>query len=325
MTGNLFFRSVVVIGGATASGKSALALTLAGHLARGRRRGVVINADALQLYRDLRILSARPGAADEAQVSHRLYGVLDGTERGSVARWMGMARAEVSAALADGAVPIVVGGTGMYLRALMCGLAVVPDIPPDVRAWVVHRHEVLGGVAFRDELAMLDDESAAVLPAGDTQRLVRAYEVVKATGRTLPSWQRDVTDAPPVDWRFVPFIVEPPRDVLYRNCDARVEGMLERGVLEEVKTLVARGLDSGLPVMKAVGVPEFSACLRGEISLLAACAKVQQATRHYAKRQMTWFRNQMADARRVVLAESRHAEELQFWAEKIAGAYEDGE
>ncbi len=291
--------SIVIIGGPTASGKSAVALAAVRHVARQGRPGVIINADALQLYRDLRVLTARPDAHDEAQAPHRLYGVLDGAERGSVAAWLARAREEVATALAEGCVPVVVGGSGLYLHALMNGLAPVPEIDPDVRTAAVHRHAMLGGIRFRAELATLDPVSAAKLHDGDTQRLIRAYEVVRSTGRSLPDWQSATADRPPPDWRFRSFVLEPSRPALYAMCDKRFSLMMEQGALEEVRQLLGRNLAPDLPVMKAVGVPELAALLRGEISEGQACTKAQQATRHYAKRQLTWFRHQLGAATRL--------------------------
>lgn len=277
---------IIVVAGPTASGKSALALALA-----ERFGGTIINADSMQVYRDLDIVTARPLAAELTRAPHRLYGVLDGAELCSAARWAALAEAEIAAAAAARQLPILCGGTGLYLRALLNGIAPVPPIPDDIRAAARRRHAELGGAAFHAELAGLDPEAAARLEPGDSQRLMRAYEVVRATGTTLAAWQR----AAAPDNRFAPlvFILLPPREALYAAIDGRFAQMVERGALDEVRALAARGLDPALPVMKAVGVPELSAYLDGVMALDAAIGAAQQASRRYAKRQYTWFRHQL--------------------------------
>jgi tRNA dimethylallyltransferase len=276
---------VIIIAGPTASGKSALAVALAEQIA-----GTVINADALQCYRDLAILTARPDAAAEARAPHRLYGFLDAAERGSAGAWREFALAEIAAAHAASRLPLVVGGTGLYLHALQHGLAPFPEIPQAVQQEAVELHRTLGGTAFRRQLAMLDPVSARRLPAGDTQRLVRAYAVARATGLPIGAWRARPHAA--ADCRFATILLLPPRERLYAACDARFAAMVARGALAEAETLAARRLDPGLPVMKAVGLPELLRHMRGEISRPAAIAAGQRATRRYAKRQMTWFRHQ---------------------------------
>ena len=278
--------AIVIVAGPTASGKSALALRLAEHY-----RGAVINADALQCYRDLRILTARPGAAENAGAPHLLYGFLDAAERGSAARWRDLALAEIAASLAAGRLPILVGGTGLYLRALMGGLAPMPDIPPAIRDEAAALYQQLGGAAFRVELARLDPVAAARFPAGDRTRLTRAFAVVRATGRPIAEWQNAAPT--PAPYRFATILLAPPRDTLYAACDARFGAMISAGALDEAAALLARGLDPDLPAMKAVGLPELIRHLRGETTLDAAVAAARQATRRYAKRQTTWFRHQL--------------------------------
>jgi len=278
--------TVIVVAGPTASGKSALALVLAEHYG-----GTVINADALQTYRDLRILSARPGAAEETRVPHRLYGFRDAAERGSVARWRALALTKIAASLETRRLPILVGGSGLYLRALREGLAPVPDVPPAIRDEAAELYERLGGVQFRAALARLDPVSAARFPPGDRTRLTRAFEVARATGTPIGVWQRQAIE--PTAYRFKTILLLPPRDRLYAACDARFAAMVAFGGLEEAASLLARGLSPDLPAMKAVGLPELFRHLRGEIALDAAIAAGQQATRRYAKRQITWFRHQL--------------------------------
>ena len=278
---------VLVIAGPTASGKSSLALELAGAF-----DGAIINADSLQCYRDLRILTARPDEAALARAPHRLYGYLDAGERGSAAKWRRLALRKIAAAAEAGRLPILVGGTGLYLRTIMEGLAPVPEIPPEARREAVELYRTLGGVAFREQLAQLDPESAQRLPPGDRQRLIRAFEVVRATGAAIGTWQRQAGSVAP--YRFGTIVLAPPRDSLYAACDARLVKMIEAGVLAEAEAIAARGLDRSLPAMKAVGLPELLSYLDGEVPLCDAIAAAQQSTRRYAKRQMTWFRHQMA-------------------------------
>lgn len=275
--------SILLIAGPTASGKSALALRLA--QATG---GAVVNADALQLYGDLRVLTARPSVEEEARAPHHLFGVADAADGWSVGRWLEAARA-VLAGIAGPA--IVVGGTGLYFKALTEGLADIPPVPASVRAAVAERYDALGETAFREALAKVDPASAQRIAPGDRQRLCRAQEVFDASGKALSDWQAQTGGAlPPDAWRAV--VLAPPREELYRRCDERLTAMVDHGALEEVRALVARGLDPILPAMKAVGVRELAAHLAGDLTLEDALAAARQETRRYAKRQMTWFRNQ---------------------------------
>jgi len=277
---------VIIIAGPTASGKSALALELAA--ARG---GTIINADSQQIYRDLTILSARPDATAMARAPHRLYGFLDAAERGSVALWRERALAEIAAAHQSGSLPFLVGGTGLYLRALQGGLASVPVIPAAIRDEAAALYEGIGGAAFRERLADLDPAAAGRLPPGDRQRLLRAWEVVHATGKPLGEWQR--RGGKSERFHFAIILIMPPREALYAACDRRFEAMIAAGALDEAKRLMDRGLSPDLPAMKGVGVPELMRHLRGETGLDEAIATAQRATRRYAKRQMTWFRHQI--------------------------------
>jgi len=284
---------VILIGGATASRKSALALELARTCG-----GEIINADSMQIYTDLRILTARPGAEDEAAVPHHLFGAADGAEVWSVGRWLRAAQGVLAGIAARGRPAIVVGGTGLYMRAMTRGLADIPAIPADVRAEAEARFDSLGEEGFRAALAKVDPAAAARIALGDRQRLTRAYEVHQATGKALSQWQNEA--APPplgAAWRGI--IVEPPREELYRRCDARLTAMLEAGALEEVRALMGRHLPPWSPILKALGVAPFAAHLRGEITLAEALAQAQLDTRRYAKRQLTWFRNQTPDWERI--------------------------
>lgn len=286
---------MVVVTGPTACRKSGLALALAERLG-----GVVINADSMQMYRELAVLTARPGPEAVARAPHRLYGVLSGREPCSAGRWRAMALAEIAACHAAGQVPLVVGGTGLYLRALEDGLAPVPEIPGEIRAAARARHRALGGSAFHAALGERDPVMAGRLRPSDGQRLIRAWEVLEATGRSLAEWQAedpDQAEGGPAPYRFLRLLSRPPRATLYAACDARLVRMVEQGALDEVRALLALGLDPALPVMKALGVAELARHLAGELSLAQAIAGAQRATRHYAKRQMTWLRTQMPRGR----------------------------
>ncbi len=283
---------VLVVTGPTASGKSALALDVAVEFT-----GTVINADSMQVYRDLAILTARPPAADQARVPHRLYGVLSASERCSAGRWLDMACREIEAAHAEGRLPVVVGGTGLYLKALMSGLSPIPEIPDDVRRAARERHTRLGGDAFHAEVARVDPETARRLPPGDGQRLIRAFEVFQATGVPLSTWQRRESGTPAIAARFATLALAPPRDELYRAIDRRFDAMVAAGAVDEIAALDRLGLDGDLPAMKAVGVPDLRRHLRGETSLEDACASAKRASRNFAKRQLTWQRHQVAGDR----------------------------
>lgn len=279
---------ILVVAGPTASGKSALALALA-----ERFQGTVINADSMQVYRDLRILTARPGPDDEARAPHRLYGILDGAARGSVAWWRDMALQAIADTIASGRLPILVGGTGMYLRSLFDGLAQVPPVPARLRAEVRTRAAAEGNAGLHAWLGQLDPEGAERLRPGDGQRLARALEVILATGRPLRLWQADAQDPGlpnPVAW----ILLQPPRGPLYERINSRFRGMLAAGALEEARAVSRRDdLPADAPMLKAHGLPELRRHLAGEISLDEACRIAQANTRHYAKRQTTWFRHQV--------------------------------
>ena len=281
-----------MIGGPTASGKSALAADIAECFG-----GVIVNADSMQIYRDLPILTACPGAALRARAPHRLYGLLDGAVRCSAGRWRAMALAEVERIQRAGVVPILVGGTGLYFRAFLQGLAPVPRIPDTVRDAVRALHEREGSHALHARLAARDPETARRLTPGDTQRVLRACEVIEATGRPLVSWQSERHER--YAGRIETVILAPPRPALYEACNLRFDHMMAAGALDEVDRLLRRGLDPRLPVMKAVGVRVLGDHLAGAVSIDRAVVLGRQATRRYAKRQTTWFRNQMPGGTRV--------------------------
>jgi tRNA dimethylallyltransferase len=237
-------------------------------------------------------LTARPDQTAQTRIPHRLYGFADAGDRGSAARWRALALDEIAEATSAGRVPILVGGTGLYLRAIEKGLAPVPEIPAEIRQEAIELHRALGGVRFRERLSRLDPLAAQRLFPGDKQRLVRAFEVVRATGVTIGIWQQQTKSEPP--YRFGTILLAPPREELYEASNARLVQMIEAGALAEAKALAARRLDPSLPAMKAVGLPELLSYLQGDIPLGTAIAAAQRATRRYAKRQMTWFRHQMA-------------------------------
>ena len=283
-----------MIAGPTASGKSRLAIDVARAF-----RGTVINADSMQVYRELRVLTARPDAEAEATAPHRLFGVLPAAERCSAGRWMRMAAIEIEAALADGRLPIVTGGTGLYIKALIEGLAPIPEVPAGVVAGARALHVRLGGPAFRDALRHLDPAAAARISTGDEQRLVRAFSVARATGRPLSVWQRGDARTLAVCAAFAIIALVPPRDVLYAAIDRRLDAMVRAGALDEVRRLAEANLDPGLPAMKVLGVREFLGHARGEIGLDEAVSAARRRTRNYAKRQITWLRHQLAGAHTI--------------------------
>lgn len=280
---------VTLIAGPTASGKSRLAMETA-H-ATG---AVVINADSQQLYADLRVLSARPSVEDEAAIPHHLYGVADAADAWSVGRWSRAVMDLLAELAAEGRPALLVGGTGLYFNALAKGLAEIPPVPVETRDAVQAEFDAEGEAAFRRGLAEVDPAAEAAVFPGDRQRLVRALSVHRASGRALSAWKAD-TQPLLAPGSYDAQVVEPPRDRLYASSDARVDLMMAHGALDEVRALVARDLDPDLPAMKAVGVRELAAHLAGELPLPDAVAAVKQSTRNYAKRQLTWFRNQQRD------------------------------
>ena len=277
-------KRAVLIAGPTASGKSALAIALA-----HEKGGVIVNADAMQVYRDLRILTARPNEEDEAQVPHRLYGHVSGANAYSVARWLADATAELEAVWRSGRVPVITGGTGLYFKALEQGLADIPLIPPDItQKW----RDAKGDL--HTELAKRDEGAAARLNPNDRQRIIRALEVFEGTGKPLDHWQRAAQGQAVLAGVAVERIfLNPDRKVLHARADERFVRMVKEGAVEEVKALLALGLDPNVPVMKAIGVKQLAAWLSGWRGLEDAIAAGQTATRQYIKRQLTWWRHQM--------------------------------
>lgn len=280
---------LILIAGPTASGKSHRALEIA-----ARRGGVIVNADSMQVYGELRVLSARPSVADEAAAPHRLYGHVSAATRYSVGAWLADIAPVLAAARAHGVPAIVVGGTGLYFKGLTEGLAPVPAIPAEVRAAIRAEYEGEPGAALHDRLAAIDPEDAAAIRPSDRSRIVRALEVFRVTGRSLAAWKRAATGAPLVDpVRAVCMVLAPERATLHRRIGERAEHMMADGALQEARALMALDLDPAMPAMKAIGVRELIAHERGDLSLDEAVAAIKTETRRYAKRQATWFRNQM--------------------------------
>jgi tRNA dimethylallyltransferase len=293
ITGNSFEQDAVkpkvaLIAGPTASGKSDLAVRLALAEQAAGRRAVVINADSAQVYADLAVLSARPSEEEMQGVPHRLFGTWDGATACSAADWAHAAKTEVAKAHAEGALPILVGGTGLYIRTLLDGIAPVPPIAPDVRTAVRALPVAEAYAALQRE----DPARAALLAPADSTRVARALEVVRSTGKSLLEWQAERAGGIGETITLRPVILLPERAWLYARCDLRFERMWHGSALAEVETLLARALDPDLPVMRAIGVPEISAFLRGEMTDAEAIGAGQQATRRYAKRQYTWLKHQ---------------------------------
>jgi len=280
---------VTLIAGPTASGKSRLALDLA------RQTGaMIVNADSQQLYADLRLLTARPSTEDEAAADHVLYGVADAADPWSVGRWVRAVQPHLQTASQGGRPLILVGGTGLYFHALTRGLADIPPVSEAARHTAMALYDAEGEARFRSRLQTVDPRSAASLAPNDRQRLTRAWAVFAETGRSLSDWQAQTRPIlePGI---FEAWVIEPDRAVLYRRCDERVDAMITLGALAEVEALMSRDLPPSLPIMKAVGVRELAGHLSGDVSLDAALDAMRQATRNYAKRQLTWFRNQTPD------------------------------
>lgn len=284
-------KRALFIAGPTASGKSALSLRLAEDL-----NGVIINSDSMQVYRDLRVITARPSVEDEAMAPHRLYGYLDAMDVSSAASWAEDGMREIEAAWAQGQMPIVIGGTGMYFKTLLDGMAVIPNIPDDIRIEVRRRCDDEGSDILHGELTAVDPKTAERLFPGDSQRICRALEVYLATGKAISAWQAETEPGPMKTLddagRLTKLVIDLPRDVLYDRCNRRFEMMLEMGAWEELDALMARNLDPTLPLMRALGVPSLIAYRRGDMDLDQAVEDAKMQTRRFAKRQLTWFRNQ---------------------------------
>ena len=275
----------IMIAGPTASGKSQLAIDLARRLG-----GAVINADSMQLYADLTVLTARPQPQEMQNIPHHLFGICDAAHRASVAEWLGLAATAIANVRSAGQLPIIVGGTGMYLQAGLRGIAPVPDVPADVHQHCIDLYRELGGAKFRDALAGYDADIAARLVDGDSQRLIRAMGVAMATNRPLSWWQQQPHKGALLG-SVVTIAMMPPRPILYDRINQRFDHMLIDGAIDEVAQLMARQLDPDLPLTKALGVAPIVAFLQGDITKDDAACIAKRDSRRYAKRQMTWMRN----------------------------------
>lgn len=290
MSGDARRPKAVLIAGPTASGKSAAALALAARLG-----GTIINADSMQVYRELTVLTARPTPDDEAMAPHRLYGMVPAREAYSAGSWRDDAATAIAETQSEGRVPVLVGGTGLYFKVLLEGLAPVPDIPAEIREHWREQAETLGAEGLYRELALLDPAMAMRLRPSDPQRVARALEVIEATGVSLAEWHGGETSPMLSPDGVVRIVVAPEREVVYAQIDARFDRMVEAGAVEEVRALIALHLHPGLPVMRAHGVRELATHLVGAASLEQAVTKAKTESRRYAKRQMTWLRRFMAD------------------------------
>ena len=291
----------IMIAGPTASGKSQLAIDLARRLG-----GAVINADSMQLYADLTVLTARPQPQEMQDIPHHLFGICDAAHRASVAEWLGLAATAIANVRAAGQLPIIVGGTGMYLQAGLRGIAPVPDVPADLHQHCIDLYRELGGAKFRDALAGYDADIAARLVDGDSQRLVRAMGVAMATDHPLSWWQQQPHKGALLG-SVVTIAMMPPRPTLYDRINQRFDHMLMHGAVDEVARLMARQLDPGLPLMKALGVAPIAAFLQGDITKDDAAVIAKRDSRRYAKRQMTWIRNNL---NAQITVEKKYSESL---------------
>jgi tRNA dimethylallyltransferase len=298
--------AALLVAGPTASGKSALALAIAERIG-----GTIINTDSMQVYRELRVLTARPSAEEECRAPHRLYGIRPAAEAGSVSWWREAALEAMSEAHAAGHLPILTGGSGLYFAALTDGLAEIPDPGPAARAEARRLLAEQGPAALHASLQAVDPATAARLRPADSQRIARAWEVWRGTGFGLAAWQsrRGV----PAPWRFSAILLDPPREALRAAISRRLEAMLRQGAVDEVRQLLALDLDPSLPAMRAHGVPEFSAYLRGAISLQEAARRTELVTGQYTKRQATWFRHHsLAPQPRTFVINALYADSTQF-------------
>jgi tRNA dimethylallyltransferase len=287
-------KPILIITGPTASGKSGFSLAAA-----EKYNGVIINCDSMQVYGELRVITARPSELDETKVPHKLYGTMSAGNGCSVGVWRAIALREIEECWRAFKLPIITGGTGLYIKALMEGLAEIPSVPETIRAEVTLRRNKIGGVAFHRELSDFDSVSARRFKHTDSQRTIRAYAVYVATNRALSDWHKDEPTSPPLKADYKSIVFQPPRDELYTRCEMRFDWMIKNGAIDEVRSLMDLNLDPMLPVMKALGVQELMAYFKNQLTLDDAINASKRATRQYAKRQMTWFRNQLVHEYRL--------------------------
>lgn len=294
-------KPIIILSGPTASGKSDLALNVAAKINAG-----IINCDSKQLYREIPIISAQPSKAEREKIPHELYGVISAAENCSVGRWLDMAQKAIDKTHAEGRIPLLVGGTGMYIKSLVHGISQIPDIDDGIRREARDFLQENGVKALYGRLAEIDPDMAATLKENDSQRIARACEVIRQTGKSLLWWQQQEPQMLYDKDQFLHFFLSPEREKVYMNCNRRFEKMVEAGVIDEIKELEKMQLSDELPAMRAHGVPELLAYLSGIMSLEDAIDQAQKNTRHYIKRQFTWFRGQMPEA---VALEGEGAEE----------------
>ena len=281
-------KPVVIIAGPTACGKTELALQIAEAF-----DGEIVNADSMQVYKELRILTARPSDEEESRVPHHLFGCLPVSERCSAGMWLKMAQDVLTDIHARDKLPIIAGGTGLYIKALTDGLAKIPEVPVEIFEGVQSHFDEVGGERFKTELALVDPGASERLPATDRQRLIRAAAVFAATGQTLSEWQRVQTSEPGYAARYGTVVLMPPRDEIYAAINARFDQMMDQGAMAEAEAFAELGIPSDLPSARAVGVAELLRVIRGEMTLEAAVTKAKTSSRNLAKRQITWFKRQI--------------------------------
>ncbi|MCP4393693.1 MAG: tRNA (adenosine(37)-N6)-dimethylallyltransferase MiaA [Alphaproteobacteria bacterium] len=281
-------QNALIVAGPTASGKSSLAIKLAKEL-----NGVIINADSMQIYKELSIITARPSPKDGATVPHTLYGAISGFEECDAAKWCGLAASEMKRTWNNGKLPIITGGTGMYIKSLTDGLSPIPDIDETIRTETRALADEIGAAALHEQLHQHDKATADRLKPNDAQRICRAWEVLKSTGKPMSYW-RSQPNTPVISANFFTIVLAPDRNILYQRCNNRFEKMLkEDGAIEEIKNLISLNIPKTNTIMKALGVPEVIDYLNGNINIDEAISKASQTTRNYAKRQLTWLRNQV--------------------------------
>lgn len=281
-------NNAIIITGPTASGKSSLAIEIAKQM-----NGVIINADSMQIYKELSIITARPSKKDEKKVTHALYGVISGFEECDAAKWSLLTADEMSKAWSNGQIPIITGGTGMYIKSLIDGMSPIPDIDESVRSDTRNLVQEIGASGLYDMLRQQDEETAIKLKPNDTQRITRAWEVLQSTGKPMSYWRKQ-PNIPIIEANYFTIVFTPDREILYNRCNARFEKMLkEDGAIDEVKKLMSLDIPKTNTIMKAIGVPEVINYIKGNITIDEAIEKASRATRNYAKRQLTWLRNQV--------------------------------
>lgn len=296
-------QKIIVIGGPTGSGKSALALELARHVLAQDKQPVIINADSMQVYKEIPLITAQPSHKEQEEVPHRLYGALPASESCSAGKWIKMAAEEINQAFANKKLPILAGGTGLYIKSLIYGIARIPDIDEEIHSKAIVLQEKLGTEQFYLELTRKDPKIKDKIDKANPKRALRAWEVYEQTGISFTQWHEQETEPEFPEEKYQCFFLNRPREDIYNNVNERFKNMVSNGIVEEVSKLMAQELPSSLPAMKAHGVPEIIKYLRGEIPLEQAIEKAQQNTRNYVKRQITWFTHQLPSFKLIASAD----------------------